>query len=96
METPGKIKACGNCYGKGKVAGTPGGDCGHCNGTGRAVHHDDVVEVIGTKRQGRIDLTSTSPIYWRVQFCDGKEPPFHNVNETEILLVKCPHATSDK
>lgn len=91
MDSSEEIKECGNCHGKGKVAGTLGGDCGHCNGTGRAVHHDDIVEVVATKRRGRIDLTSTSPVYWRVQFSDGQEPPFQLVKEAEIRLVGCPH-----
>jgi len=58
-------------------------------------HNEDTVEVVATERRGRIDLTSTSPVYWRVQFSDGQQPSSEIFrNQSELRLVNCPHVES--
>ena len=47
-------------------------------------HHDDIVEDIATKRQGKINAISRyivegregTPHQWRVHFLDGTDPQF--------------------
>lgn len=66
------------------------------------LHRDDIVEVVATKRRGKIDNIRGAimndqeiPTHWRVQFGDGKEPPMQTFeNESELRLVECPHTDS--
>jgi hypothetical protein len=62
-----------------------------------ALHRDDFVEVIATKRKGTIDATSTSPDWWRVRFPEGQDPLFYMChNESELKLITCPHTSNDE
>lgn len=61
------------------------------------LHIDDTVEVVSSKRVGAIDLISTDPQYWRVQFPDGNQPPSELFpSESALRLVNCPHAGDGK
>jgi hypothetical protein len=61
-----------------------------------AVHRDDIMMVVATKRRGTIDAVSPSPDWWRVRFSDGKEPLFQLcLNESELTLITCPHTSND-
>ena len=67
---------------------------------GFMLHHDDIVEEIATKRQGKIDAISRyiiearemPPQQWRVHFFDGNEPlSQYFARQEDLRLVKCPH-----
>ena len=63
------------------------------------LHNDDVVEVIATKRQGKIYAVDTliedgieTQRRWRVHFTDAREPTMqYFLKEEDLRLVKCPH-----
>jgi hypothetical protein len=63
------------------------------------LHNDDVVEVVSTKRQGRIDSVDTlieggkeTQRRWRVHYTDTREPIMqYFLKEEDLRLVKCPH-----
>jgi hypothetical protein len=63
-------------------------------------HHDDIVEEIATKRQGKVDAVDRYIIQgremprhrWRVYFLDGNKPlSQYFVKHEDLRLVKCPH-----
>lgn len=63
-------------------------------------HHDDIVEEIATKRQGKVEAVDRYIIQgeemplrrWRVHFLDGNEPlSQYFINQEDLRLVKCPH-----
>jgi hypothetical protein len=62
------------------------------------LHGGDIVEVVATKRRGKIDNICGSiandqeiPARRRVQFEDGKEPLIQTFKiESELGLVECP------
>ena len=64
------------------------------------LYHDDIVEEIATKRQGKIDAIDRyiiegrelPPHQWRVHFLDGNEPlSQYFIKQEDLRLVKCPH-----
>jgi hypothetical protein len=63
-------------------------------------HHNDIVEEIATRRQGRIEAVSryivegreVPPHQYRVAFLDGTEPRLRDfTKEEDLRLVRCPH-----
>lgn len=67
------------------------------------LHGDDIVQEIGTGRQGKIDAIGSeitqgreTQTNWRVAFSDGKGPPLWTFTKrAELRLVRCPHGESE-
>jgi hypothetical protein len=67
------------------------------------LHNEDIVEEIGSKRQGVVDSVGSSRAgdqetqnNWHVRFTDGKEPLLKIFTfERELRLVQCPHGGAE-
>lgn len=54
-------------------------------------HLGDTVQVIATRRHGKIDECRNNGELWRVFFSDGKRPIMDYFQPDALTLVECPH-----